>query len=102
MLRNKDINEGGVTKFACRAISKTPMTVQWFKDETPISKEWERFSFEHDEDLYALNISQVKVVDSGPYKIVATNEFGSVDSVAYLNVQGASLYQNLFHPSCRY
>lgn len=80
--------ERGVTKFACRVISKTALTVEWFKDDIAVSKDWERFSFEHDEDLYALNISQVKVVDSGPYKIIATNEFGSMESIAYLNVVG--------------
>lgn len=80
--------EGGVTKFACRIISKTALSVEWFKDDSVISEDWKRFLFEHDEDLYALSISEVKVVDSGPYKIVAKNEFGSVESVAYLNVLG--------------
>lgn len=80
--------EGGVTKFACRIISKTALNIEWFKDDILISKDWKRFFFEHDDDLYALSINDVKVVDSGPYKIVATNEFGSVESVAYLNVLG--------------
>lgn len=88
VLRNRDVMEGGVTKFACRIMSKTPINVEWFKDDVAITKDWDRFFFEHDEDLYALSISQVKVVDSGPYKIVATNEFGSVESIAYLNVVG--------------
>ena len=92
VLRNRDVKEGGVTKFACRVISKTPLTAEWYKDEQLVSK-WPRFTCERDEDLFALNISDAKRTDAGHIRFVARNEFGQVESNAYLNVE-RKLYQN--------
>lgn len=64
VLRNRDVKEGGVTKFACRVISKSPVTAEWYKDEQLVSK-WPRFTCERDEDLYALNITDAKRTDAG-------------------------------------
>lgn len=86
VLRNRDVKEGGVTKFACRVISKTPLTAEWYKDEQLVSK-WPRFTCERDEDLFALNISDAKRTDAGHIRFVARNEFGQVESNAYLNVE---------------
>ena len=86
VLRNRDVKEGGVTKFACRVISRTPLTVEWFKDEQLVSK-WPRFTCERDEDLYALNITDAKRTDAGHIRFVARNDFGQVESNAYLNVE---------------
>ena len=86
VLRNRDVKEGGFTKFACRVISKQTVTVQWFKDDLPV-KEGGRHLFENDDDLYALTVSQVRMTDAGHYKMVASNENGSVESSAYLNVE---------------
>ena len=86
VLRNRDVKEGGVTKFACRVISKSPLTVEWYKDEQIVSK-WPRFTCESDEDLFALNITDAKRTDAGHIRFIARNEFGHVESNAYLNVE---------------
>ena len=87
VLRNRDVKEGGVTKFACRVISGTPLTVEWYKDEQRVNK-WPRFTCERDEDLYGLNITDAKRTDAGHIRFVARNECGEVESNAYLNVEG--------------
>ena len=86
VLRNRDVKEGGVTKFACRVVSSSPMTAEWYKDEQLVSK-WPRFTCERDEDLFALNITDAKRTDAGHIRFVAQNEFGQVESNAYLNVE---------------
>lgn len=86
VLRNRDVKEGGVTKFACRVVSRSAMTAEWYKDEQLVSK-WPRFTSERDEDLFALTISDAKRTDAGHIRFVARNEFGQVESNAYLNVE---------------
>lgn len=86
VLRNRDVKEGGVTKFACRVVSSSALTAEWYKDETLVSK-WPRFTSERDEDLFALTISDAKRTDAGHIRFVARNEFGQVESNAYLNVE---------------
>ena len=86
VLRNRDVKEGGVTKFACRVVSGSTLTAEWYKDEKLVSK-WPRFTSERDEDLFALTISDAKRTDAGHIRFVARNEFGQVESNAYLNVE---------------
>ena len=86
VLRNRDVKEGGVTKFACRVVSSSAITAEWYKDEQLVSK-WPRFTSERDEDLFALTISDAKRTDAGHIRFVARNEFGQVESNAYLNVE---------------
>ena len=86
VLRNRDVKEGGVTKFACRVVSSSTLTAEWYKDEKLVSK-WPRFTSERDEDLFALTISDAKRTDAGHIRFLARNEFGQVESNAYLNVE---------------
>lgn len=86
VLRNRDVKEGGVTKFACRVVSSSSVTAEWYKDDQLVNK-WPRFTCERDEDLYALNITDAKRTDAGHIRFVARNEFGQVESNAYLNVE---------------
>ena len=86
VLRNRDVKEGGVTKFACRVISQTPVTAEWYKDEQLVSR-WPHFTCERDEELYALHVTDAKRTDAGHIRFVARNEFGQVESNAYLNVE---------------
>ena len=86
VLRNRDVKEGGVTKFACRVVSSSALTAEWYKDEKLVSK-WPRFTSERDEDLFALTISDAKRTDAGHIRFLARNVFGHVESNAYLNVE---------------
>lgn len=96
VLRNRDVKEGGSTKFTCCAISRSPVTAEWYKDEQLIQK-WPRFKQDQDDIMFSLNITKAKTTDAGHFKFVARNAFGEVENNAYLNVERKLLCCTIAH-----
>ena len=86
VLRNRDVKEGGSTQFSCSAISRAPITAEWYKEEQ-LLKNWPRFAQEQDDVRFMLNIKKAKTTDAGQFRFVARNDFGQVENNAYLNVE---------------
>ncbi|EDO49552.1 predicted protein, partial [Nematostella vectensis] len=55
-------------------------TVEWFLGSAKLC-DGERYRLEQTDNLYTLVISNLHMEDTGPYKIIATNEHGSTGSV---------------------
>ena len=86
VLRNRDVKEGGRVQFTCCAISRLPVTAEWYKDEQLIDK-WPRFKQHQDDIMFTLTISDAKTTDAGHFKFVVKNALGQVENNAYLNVE---------------
>ena len=86
VLRNRDVKEGGRVQFTCCAISRLPVTAEWYKDEQLIDK-WPRFKQNQDDIMFTLTISDAKTTDAGHFKFVVKNALGQMENNAYLNVE---------------
>lgn len=76
---------GSRTRLYCDVNSIPTPSLRWFKDDVPLEN-CERYKFCFDGTVAALEIDNVSVEDGGLYTCVATNENGSSDTHAKLEV----------------
>ena len=79
-------------------VSKNATSVQWLKDNKPLSGN--RHKAHNKDDVHYLDVNNLTFDDAGLYAIVATNSKESVSSSSTLNVingiRGALCYSSLF------
>ena len=86
-LRNKVVLVGGELKLACRIYCPGKMDVEWMKDGKPI-QESDRISYVVEDELHTLCVSELQLADSGLYKAVFKNKYGTVQTKSDLTVEG--------------
>ena len=86
-LRNKIAVAGSDMKLACRVYCPGKMTAEWFKDKQQISEN-RRISFENEDELYTIHISNLEMSDAGQYKAIFKNKYGVAETKAELTVEG--------------
>ena len=77
---------GEETLMVCKVSGNPEPKIEWLKDGKPLIGYF-RIKTEYDGTLSTLNIEKSSLDDTGEYKCVASNEFGSVQSVCDLVVK---------------
>lgn len=84
-----EINIGNAAKFECETEDAPNVSFKWFKDGHPI-KESEKFRIFNRFNTSCLEILNPTKDDSGEYTCKATNQHGSDECSASLNITGKS------------
>lgn len=91
-----EINENNGLKLECSILESTPKsTIQWFKNGSLLNNtknliiEKPIWNQETNTYLYVLKIINCSFIDSGIYKITATNKISKVESICELNVNSS-------------
>jgi len=92
-LRDKKATVGTSTKFSCRAQSVPENTpVEWFHEDRPVKFGYRvKATTEEDGELFVLTLKDLKVSDSGKYKVVFKMKDDNLSSTAQLDVEGLFL-----------
>ena len=83
------IKEGESVSFAVSVTGAPTPSVEWFKDDKPISlPEDGSIKQTHVDSSHTLNFTQTKHADEGAYKALVKNIVGEVKANAKMTVQG--------------
>ncbi|XP_055846057.1 titin-like [Episyrphus balteatus] len=83
-LTNRNSPLGSDIKLTC-CISGSDVSVQWFKDKTPINQD-SKHSLSYVDGLSSLEIRSVEKTDSGIYRCIATNRNGDIETSCLVSV----------------
>ena len=86
-LRNKIAVAGSELKLACRVYCPGKVTVEWYKDQQQVN-ESDRISFDVEDELHTIHISNLEMSDGGQYKAIFKNKYGIVETKSELTVEG--------------
>lgn len=92
-LRNMIIREGETAILTSQIVGNPTPKITWYKDGKPIKE-----NTKSSKDLYSLTLLSPKLSDKGEYTVKAVNPMGSVETSAYLTIEGKQIYfnKNLF------
>ncbi|GFU50491.1 titin [Nephila pilipes] len=83
-----DVLEGKVISVTCLAVTKSkPIHFLWLKNGVEISKPDSQLKIRNDNEFSVLILDPVTLKDNANYTCKASNEFGSDQHTAYLNVK---------------
>ena len=86
-LRPRLIQSGIGVKLLCCLSGRPQPTVQWFKDNKPISESDSRYNIECSYGVCTLDISACSMADSGNYRCYAENSLGSDETSCRVTVE---------------
>jgi len=94
----REVQEGQLTQIAC-TVSKgdDPVTIQWYKDEHPLTSSSKFLINSVDSKLSFLILRDVGSEHSGVYSCSAVNSAGRARVEAPLRVKGINIYLHLTH-----
>ena len=80
-MKKLEVVEGSAAKLECWVHAKPEPTIEWLKDDEPVSP-GKRFKTYFDSEVCRLTISDTVADDEGEYKCIAKNELGSASCSA--------------------
>ena len=86
-LSPKSANDGDKVDFVARVTGTEPLDIQWAFKKKPIKND-DIYNISYAKGVATLKMEDVLPEDSGEYSVVVKNQFGSVTSMASLNVKG--------------
>lgn len=85
-LKPVSVNVGEDVKLVCKMSGKPEPKIEWFKNSKPVKPDY-RIKTDYDGTTCTLHIKNTTTDDKGEYKCMASNDFGSVESDADVNVK---------------
>ena len=82
-----EVKEGETARFECRVLGRPTPEIEWYKDDTLIEEDAERFSFSTKDGCKIMSIHDVTPSDEAEYKVLARNPLGTSSSSAELLVE---------------
>ena len=74
----------------CKVATGAKAKVIWYKDSKLLKKSSD-FKQSFDGIIASLTITEIFPDDTGEYKIVVSNDYGQVESIAYMSVLGKQM-----------
>ncbi|XP_074195610.1 myopalladin isoform X2 [Rhinolophus sinicus] len=93
MLQNLSASEGQLVVFECRVKGAPSPKVEWYREGTLIEDSPD-FRILQKKEICTLVIAEVFAEDSGCFTCTASNKYGTVSSIAQLDVRGNEYLRN--------